>query len=123
MQKLIDYENQQNHLVFCDWINDSDYLKRSLVCEATLKVIEWRLQQSEAMIFIRSEKSLGSVWCQYELNFFNELKRPIYVIDKESVDKGVFTYEKYDEKEYYKSDYRKLTLIEKAKTTIMASDV
>ena len=115
VQKLIDYENKQNHLVFCDWINDSDYLKRNLVCEATLKVIEWRLQQSEAMIFIRSENSLASVWCQYELNFFNELKRPIYVIDKESIEAGIFAYEKYDEKEYYNSDYKKQMLIEKSK--------
>ncbi len=115
VQKLIDYENKQNHLVFCDWINDSDYLKRGLVCEATLKVVEMRLQQSEAVIFIRSEKSLESVWCQYELNFFNELKRPIYVIDKESVDVGVFTYKKYNEKEFYNSDYKKLTLIAKTK--------
>lgn len=76
--------------MFCDWINDSDYLKRSLVCESTLKVIEWRLQQSEAIIFVRSEKSVNSIWCQYELNYFNELGKPIYYIDQKDIENKTF---------------------------------
>lgn len=40
MQELITFENKKGKDVFCDWINDVDYLKRHLVCEATLKVIE-----------------------------------------------------------------------------------
>ena len=37
VQELIIYENQKSKDVFCDWINDADYLKRKLVCDATLK--------------------------------------------------------------------------------------
>lgn len=33
-------ENKKGHNIFCDWINDVDYLKRHLICEATVKVIE-----------------------------------------------------------------------------------
>lgn len=40
VQKLIVYENQQGNNVFCDWISDADYLKRNLMCDATLRVIE-----------------------------------------------------------------------------------
>lgn len=111
VQKLIDYENRKNILVFCDWINDSDYLKRKLACEATLRVIEWRLRQSEELIFVRSEKSMMSVWCQYELNFFHELDKPIVVIDKESIDNGIFKFNNYDEKEYLNNRYREMVLI------------
>lgn len=113
VQKLIDYENEQGKLVFCDWINDSDYLKRSLVCEATLRVIEWRLQQSEAIIFVRSEKSLDSIWCQYKLNYFNGLGKPIYVMDKKDIDNMVFRIEKYPVEEYLNPQYKEPVLIEK----------
>lgn len=50
MQELILFENRKSKNVFCDWINDADYLKRKLVCKATLKVIETRLEQSDAII-------------------------------------------------------------------------
>ena len=115
VQKLIDYENKQNNLVFCDWINDSDYLKRHLLCESTLKVIEWRLKQSEAMIFVRSQKSLESVWCKYELNYFHSLGGKIYVIDKENLDNGDFEFVIYNEKEYLDERYKQLVIIEKEK--------
>lgn len=85
VQDVILYENQKSKDVFCDWINDADYLKRKLVCDATLKVIETRLKQSDAMIFVESTNSRNSVWCKYELNYFFELKRPIYCISVENI--------------------------------------
>ena len=66
VQKLIRAENQDGKNVFCDWINDVDYLKRHLLCKATLKVLEKRMEQSKAMIFVVSENSLHSIWCKYE---------------------------------------------------------
>ncbi|MCD8179856.1 MAG: toll/interleukin-1 receptor domain-containing protein [Firmicutes bacterium] len=90
VQKLIQHENSDGKDVFCDWINDSDYLKRHLLCEATLKVIEKRLEQSDALLFVKSEFSMASVWCRYELNYFNELGRPIYTISAEDIEKGIF---------------------------------
>lgn len=74
IQKLIRAENQDGKNIFCDWINDVDYLKRHLLCEATLKVLEKRMEQSNAMIFVVSENSLHSIWCKYELNYFAELE-------------------------------------------------
>ena len=82
VQDIITYENSIGKNIFCDWINDSDYLKRNLLCEATLKVIEWRLQQSEAIIFLKTSNSIESVWCKYELNYFSELGKPIYYLMK-----------------------------------------
>ncbi len=43
IQELITYQNKNGKNIFCDWINDSDYLKRNLLCKATLNVIELRL--------------------------------------------------------------------------------
>ena len=90
VQKLINYENTDGKNVFCDWINDVDYLKRDLLCNATLKVIEHRLDQSNKLIFVSSKNSVESIWCKYELNYFYNLKRPIYYITAEGIRKGDF---------------------------------
>lgn len=90
VQNLIRYENRAGYDVFCDWINDADYLKRHLLCGATLSVIEKRLDQSDALIFVKSEESIASVWCKYELNYFHDLGKPIYTISVQDIDNGIF---------------------------------
>ncbi len=44
VQRAIKILNSQNKNVYCDWISDTDYLKRHLVGDATKKVIEERLR-------------------------------------------------------------------------------
>ena len=83
-------KNKNNKNVFCDWINDSDYLKRHLLCDATLKVLEKRMEQSEYLLFVDSEYSRASIWCKYELNFFKDLEKPMYIISSENIEKGDF---------------------------------
>lgn len=102
-------ENLKN--VFCDWINDADYLKRKLVCKATLKVIETRLEQSDAIIFVDSHNSRNSIWCKYELNYFSELNRTIYCITIEDIKSQNWDalYNMKD-KWFYDPDYKKYSL-------------
>ncbi|WP_412175034.1 toll/interleukin-1 receptor domain-containing protein [Campylobacter sp. RKI_CA19_01116] len=90
IQKLIAFLNRNNKNVFCDWICDNDYLKRKLLCKETLKVLEKRMEQSKAMIFVESDNSKKSQWCKYELNYFYNLKKPIYVIPKNFIQLGNF---------------------------------
>lgn len=111
VQNIITYENSIGKNIFCDWINDSDYLKRNLLCEATLKVIEWRLQQSQAVIFFKTHNSVDSVWCKYELNYFAELNKPIYFLDENKVRNGDFTLLEYDIEEFIDPNYKTLTLM------------
>lgn len=111
VQDIITYENSIGKNIFCDWINDSDYLKRNLLCEATLKVIEWRLQQSKAIIFLRTHNSIESVWCKYELNYFAELNKPIYYLDEDKAKSGDFALLKYDMEEFVDPNYKKLALM------------
>ena len=110
------YENypelQKGKNIFCDWINDVDYLKRHLLCEATLKVIEKRMEQSKAMIFVVSDNSLNSVWCKYELNYFTELGRPIYTISHEAINAPDCSLERMLDRWFLDPDYKKLALIE-----------
>ena len=112
VQDLIIAENQQGKNVFCDWINDVDYLKRHLICDATLKVIEYRLQQSNALIFVESENSINSIWCQYELNYFYELKRPIYLISKNSIKDKKYELKPIEDYWFLNSNYKKIISIE-----------
>jgi hypothetical protein len=112
VQKLIQAENQDGKNIFCDWINDVDYLKRHLLCKATLKVLEKRMEQSKAMIFVVSENSLHSIWCKYELNYFTELRKPIYCISKKAIDEKDFHLDKMNDTWFLDSDYKTLALIE-----------
>lgn len=110
VQELINAENKMGKNIFCDWINDVDYLKRHLMCESTLRVIERRLEQSKALIFVESENSLNSVWCKYELNYFAELHRPMYVIKQHSIDEKEFSLAPLNSSWFSDTDYKALAL-------------
>ena len=88
------------------------YKRQHLLCEATLKVLEKRMEQSKAMIFVVSENSRNSVWCKYELNYFTELGKPIYCISKEAIDEKNFHLNKMSDTWFLDSDYKRLALIE-----------
>ena len=115
VQKLIIFENARGKNVFCDWINDIDYLKRHLVCDATLKVLEKRLEQSKALIFVDSNNSRDSVWCKYELNYYLQFKRPIYVINKCDIENEAFEIKLLEDRWFVDPDYKKLALLESSK--------
>lgn len=110
VQKLIVYKNQQGNNVFCDWISDADYLKRNLMCDATLRVIEKRLLQSKALIFVESENSKNSVWCKYELNYFLQLDRPMFVIDKRCIENSEFIVAPLKTDWFVAPDYKNISL-------------
>lgn len=122
VQKLITFENHQGKNVFCDWINDVDYLKRHLVCQATLKVLEKRLEQSKALIFVESENSTSSIWCKYELNYYLDLDKPIYTINKKDIEAGEFNLKLLEEKWFVDSNYKELALLEGAKISTKDAD-
>ncbi len=112
VQMLIDYENLNGKNIFCDWINDVDYLKRHLLCEATLKVIEWRLEQSNAIIFVKTEDSMKSVWCNYELNYFSKLGKTIYYIDGNKILEGKFDLQEYDQENFIDPQYEEKIVLQ-----------
>ena len=117
VQQLIIEENKINKNIFCDWISDVDYLKRHLVCEATLKVIEFRLKQSKSLIFVVSESSKKSVWCKYELNYFHELNKPIFTITIKDIENGVFDLRPLNDLSFVDPNYKQLALIEGSRIT------
>lgn len=111
VQKLISKLNSQNINIYCDWISDSDYLKRNLVRDSTLKVIEKRLEQSKALVFVNSTNSMSSIWCKYELNYFLSLNRPIYQIEKEDIVNDIYTITKLIDNWFIDSNYKDYKLM------------
>lgn len=112
VQNLIKYLNSNGKNIYCDWINDTDYLKRHLVGEATKSIIEKRLQQSKNILFVKSDSSLKSDWVKYELNYFNELNKPIFEISKDFLITQVnnIKYEKMEEFWFLDKDYKEINL-------------
>lgn len=92
-------------------MNDSDYLKRNLLCEETLKVIKYRLEKSKALLFVRTPQSLNSVWCKYEINYYYSLKKPMYVIHGDSIENGTFEITEYVPEELLDKEYEQLLFL------------
>ena len=112
VQNLITTLNMKNKNVYCDWINDTDYLKRNLVGEATKTVIEKRMNQSNAVLFVSSNNSQNSKWVKYELNYFHQLKKPIFVIKKESISDERYSFEKLSDSWFYDENFKNINLFE-----------
>ena len=110
VQRLILYLNSKGKNVYCDWISDSDYLKRNLVREATLKVIEKRLEQSDSVLFVSSPRSADSIWCKYELNYFLSLNKPIYQISISDIENEKYEITTINDKWFYDTDYKNFSL-------------
>lgn len=64
---------------------------------------------------------MNSIWCKYELNYFLELGRKIYVIDKKDIEDDVFDIKLLEDEWFVDSAYKNLALFEgqkiKASTT------
>jgi len=110
VQSIIKVLNKENKNVYCDWINDTSYLKRHLVGDATKSVIEKRLEQSNKVLFIKSKESLLSNWVKYELNYFNSLNKEILEIDISNLRKGKYEYKRLKEKWFYDENYKNINL-------------
>lgn len=110
VQMLISYLNKNSKHIYCDWINDTDYLKRSLVGKATFNVIINRMNQSKEMIFVESTNSLKSNWCKYELNYFYKQQKKIYFLSEESIKNGTFDLEEYGYEHFYNKSYEDIIL-------------
>jgi len=95
VKKVIKCLNESGYNVYCDWTSDNDFLKRDLVSEYTKMVLQKRLEQSEYILFVKSEDSLSSDWVKFELDYFQKLGRRIYYIDlDESIDQRLSDFTK-----------------------------
>lgn len=87
--------NKQGYVVYCDWTSDNEFLKRGLVSEYTKMVLKKRLDQSENIILLKSEKALASDWVAFELEYFAKMGKSIYFIELDkTIDSRLEKYKK-----------------------------
>lgn len=111
IEPLIKLLNKGGLYIYCDWLNDSEYLKRNLVCDETISVIKKQMEKSEKVLFVDSPNSKSSIWCKYELNYATELNKSIYftVIDNSSEFTKI---SKYNDKWFVDENYKQLVLLQ-----------
>jgi len=103
VKDVIVYLNTQKLHAYCDWFNDTDFLKRTYVSEYTKVVLRKRIEQSSKVLFIRTnntndkENKFYSEWVEMEINYAKESNKKIECIDL--ADGGINEFElfKYDE--------------------------
>ena len=87
VKDVIVYLNTQNLHAYCDWFNDTDFLKRTYVSEYTKVVLKKRIEQSSKVLFIRTnntndkENKFYSEWVEMEIDYAKELGKEIECID------------------------------------------
>lgn len=86
VKQVISILNRQGLTCYCDWSSDNDFLKRSLVSNYTKEVLKKRIEQSDKLLFLRTENSMNgttisSPWIELELLHCQTLGKPIYCVD------------------------------------------
>jgi len=86
VREVVKILNAQGLSCYCDWLSDDDFLKRSLVSSYTEEVLKKRLEQSDTLLFLRTENSMkdnkiDSPWIQLELDHCSVLGKKIYCLD------------------------------------------
>lgn len=60
--------------IYCDWIEDSDFLKRNYISDYTKEVLRIRLQQSKNFIYLSSKNAKASEWVKFERELYQTIK-------------------------------------------------
>lgn len=72
--------------MYVDWINDAEMLEREKQNDDTFKVLYERLKQSSSLLFIQTKLSVASEYCMDEIEYFRQLRRPIYLLEVDPID-------------------------------------
>ncbi len=86
VRNIIKHLNDQNKTCYCDWMSDTDFLKRDLVSDYTKEVLKRRIEQSNTVLFVKTENSfidgrIPSEWIQMEINYSKEIGKKIAIMD------------------------------------------
>ena len=86
VKQVISILNKKGISCYCDWMSDNDFLKRSLVSKYTEEVLKKRIEQSKAVLFIRTNNSMiglspSSPWIEMELKHCKKIGKELYCID------------------------------------------
>lgn len=87
VKEIIKSLNQSHLHIYCDWFNDTDFLKRQYAGEYTKIVLQKRIQQSKKVLFIRTkntndpQNNFFSEWVEMEILYAKKLNKEIECVD------------------------------------------
>ena len=86
VKHIIAILNNKGISCYCDWMSDNDFLKRSLVSDYTKEVLKKRIEQSNAVLFIRTNNSMtgtipNSPWIAMELEHSEKIGKKLFCVD------------------------------------------
>ena len=87
VKKIVKEMNKLNLHIYCDWFNDTDFLKRKYASKYTRIILKKRLEQSRKVLFIKTHNTNNesnnffSKWIKMEILYANKLKKEIEYID------------------------------------------
>lgn len=79
--------NKANLHSYCDWMADSDFLKRAYVSQFTKEVIKRRIEQAKKVLFIKTKNTINnagnilSKWIKMEILYAKTLQKQIECLD------------------------------------------
>lgn len=87
VKKIAKEMNKFNLHIYCDWVNDTDFLKRKYASKYTRIILKKRIEQSKKVLFIRTNNTNNeknhffSKWVKMEILYANKLGKEIECID------------------------------------------
>lgn len=87
VKNIIKYLNKSKFHVYCDWFNDTDFLRRKYASEYTKIVLKKRIEQSKKILFIRTPNTndrnnkFYSEWIEMEISYAKKLNKDIECIN------------------------------------------
>ena len=90
---LIGKLNKAKLHLYCDWMADSDFLKRAYVSKFTREVLKRRIEQSKRVLFVKTKNTVSdtdnilSRWVKIEILYAKKLRKEIQCLNLYDNDK------------------------------------
>lgn len=87
VKKIVKEMNKLNLHIYCDWFNDTDFLKRRYASKYTRIILKKRIEQSAKILFIKTNHTNNaknyflSKWVKMEILYASKLGKQIECID------------------------------------------
>jgi len=102
VKKIIKELNKYNLNIYCDWISDNDFLKRTYAGDYTKAILKRRIEQSKKVLFIKTNQTndksnnFYSEWVKMEILYAKSINKPIEHIDFTNSNQGEFPLYRYN---------------------------
>ncbi len=84
--KLYKWLNTKGYSCYCDWTSDSEFLKRNMISKYTEEVLKKRIEQSNFVVYAKSDTAEQSKWVAFELEYTLSINKYIKTVNLIDID-------------------------------------